>query len=77
LYSSPNIIRQIKSRRIWWARQVAYMGKERKVYKVSAEKTGGKRPLGRLRHRWEDGVKTNLRETGWGVEFIHLARDRD
>jgi hypothetical protein len=53
------------------------MGKERKVYKVSVEETGGKRPLGRLRHRREDGIKTNLRETGWGVEFIHLARDRD
>jgi hypothetical protein len=35
------------------------------------------KPLGRPRHRWEDGIKMDLREIGWGVEWIHLARDRD
>jgi hypothetical protein len=69
LYSSPNIIRQIKSRRMRWMEHVACRGEERKVYKVSVGKPKGKRPLVRLRHRWEDGIKMNLRETGWeGVE---------
>jgi hypothetical protein len=41
-------------------------------------KPKGQRPLGRLRHRWEDGIKVNLKEIGWGgVEWLHLAQDRD
>jgi hypothetical protein len=77
LYSSPNIIRQIKSRRMRWAGHVACMGKERNVYKVLMGKPEGKRPLGRPRHRWEDGIRMDLREIGWGsVEWIHLAQDR-
>jgi hypothetical protein len=67
LYSSPNIIRQVKSRRMRWAGHVARMGEERKVYKVSVGKPEGKRPLGRSRHRWEDRIRMDLRETGWGV----------
>jgi hypothetical protein len=48
------------------------------VYKVLIGKPEGKRPLGRPRHRWEDGIRMNLRETGWGsVEWIQLAQDRD
>jgi hypothetical protein len=48
------------------------------VYKVLVGKHEGKRPLGRLRHRWEDGIRMDLRETCWkGVEWIHLAQDRD
>jgi hypothetical protein len=47
LYSSPNIIRQIKSRRLRWARHVARIGEERNVYKVLMEKTEGKKPVGR------------------------------
>jgi hypothetical protein len=43
------------------------MGEETKVYKVLVEKLKGKRPLGRPRRRWEDGVRMDLRETGWGV----------
>jgi hypothetical protein len=53
LYSSPNIIRQIKSRRMRWAGQVVDMGEERKVYKVLVGKPEGKRPLGRPRRRWD------------------------
>jgi hypothetical protein len=51
LYSSSNIIRQIKSRRMRWAEHVARMGGERKLYKVLVGKPKGKRPLGRPRHR--------------------------
>jgi hypothetical protein len=52
LYSSPDIIRQIKSRRMRWAGHVARMGEEREVYKVLVEKPERKRSLGRPRHRW-------------------------
>jgi hypothetical protein len=53
LFSSSDIIRQVKSRRIRWAGQVARMGEERKVYKVLVGKPEGKRPLGRPRRRWD------------------------
>jgi hypothetical protein len=61
LYSSINIIRQIKSRRMRWAGHVARMGEERNVYKVLMGKSEGKRPLGRTRRRWEDGIRMDLR----------------
>jgi hypothetical protein len=67
LYSSPDIIRQIKSRRMRWAGHVARMGEGRNVYRVLVRKTEGKRPLGRPRRRWEDGIKLDLGEIGWGV----------
>jgi hypothetical protein len=67
LYWSPGIIRQIKSRRMRWAGHVARMGEGRKMYKVLVGKPKGKRPLERPRCRWEDGIKMDLRETGWGV----------
>jgi hypothetical protein len=77
-YSSPNIIRQIKSRRMRWAGHVARMGEDRKVYKVLVGKPEGKRPLGRPRRRWEDGIIMDLRVIGWrGVDWIRLAQDRD
>jgi hypothetical protein len=78
LYSSSDIIRQIKSKRMRWAGHVARMGEGRNVYRVLVGKPEGKRPLGRPRRRWEDGIKMDLGETGWGgVEWIHLAQDRD
>jgi hypothetical protein len=78
LYSSPDIIRQVKSRRMRWAGHVAHVGEERKVYKVLVGKPKGRRPLGRPSHRWEDGVRMDLREIGLGcVDWIRLAQDRD
>jgi hypothetical protein len=53
------------------------MGEGRNVYRVLLGKPGGKRPLERSRLRWQDGIRTDLREIGWGVEWIHLAQDRD
>jgi hypothetical protein len=77
LYSSPDIIRQIKSRRMRWAGHVTRMGQERNVYRVLMRKPERKRPLGRPRHRWEDGIRIYLRETGWeNVQWIQLAQDR-
>jgi hypothetical protein len=78
LYSSPDIIRQIKSRRMRWAGHVARMGEERNVYRVLMVKPEGKRLLGRPRRRWEDGMIVDFGEIGWGnVEWIQLAQDRD
>jgi hypothetical protein len=78
LYSSPDIIRQVKSRRMKWAGHVARMGEERRVYKVLVGKPEGRRPLGRPRRRWEDGIRMDLRVTGLGgVDWIRLAQDRD
>jgi hypothetical protein len=78
LYSSPNIIRQIKSRRMWLAGHVARMGEERNVYRALMGKPEGKRPLERPRHRWEDGIRMDLGEIGWGsVDWLQLAQDRD
>jgi hypothetical protein len=78
LYSSPDIIRQVKSRRMRWAGHVARMREERKVYKVLVGKPEGRRPLGRPRRRWEDRIRMDLREIGsGGVDWIRLAQDRD
>jgi hypothetical protein len=78
LHSSPNIIRQIKSRRMRWARHVARMGEESNVYRVLMGKPEGKRPFERTRHRWEDGIRMDLREIGCeSVDWLQLAQDRD
>jgi hypothetical protein len=78
LYSSLNIVRVIKSRRMRWAGHVARKGKERGVYRVLVEKPEGKRPLGRLRHRWVDNIRMDLQEVGYGyMDLIGLAQDRD
>jgi hypothetical protein len=71
LYLSPDIIRQVNSRRMRWAGYVARIGEERKLYKVLVEKPEGKRPLGRPRRRWEDVIRMDLREIGLGdVDWI-------
>jgi hypothetical protein len=76
-YSSLDIIRRIKSRRMKWVGHVAHMGQDRKVYKVLGN-SEGKSPLGRLWCRRKDGLRMDLREIGWGgVEWIHLAQGRD
>jgi hypothetical protein len=78
LYSSPNIIRMIKSRRIRWAGHVARMGETRNVYRILVGKPEGKRPLGRPRRRWLDNIKMDLGEIGWDDrDWICLAQDRD
>jgi hypothetical protein len=66
LYSSPNTIRQIISGRMRWAVHVARMGEGRKLYKVLVGKPEGNRPLGRPRCRWEDVIRMDLGEAGWG-----------
>jgi hypothetical protein len=78
LYSSPNIIRMIKSRRMRWSGYAARMGETRNAYRILVGKTEGKRPLGRPRCRWVDNIKIDLREIGWdGMDWINLAQDRD
>ena len=64
LYSSPNIVRVIKSRRMRWAGHVARMGEERDLYRVLVGKPGGRRPLGRPRRRWVYNIRTDLQEVG-------------
>ena len=65
-------------RRIRWAGHVARMGVRRGVYKVLVGKHEGKKPLGRLRHRWEENIKMDIQEVGCGgMEWIELAQDRD
>ncbi|KAJ4440742.1 hypothetical protein ANN_08966 [Periplaneta americana] len=78
LYSSPDVIRNIKSRRLRWAGHVARMGESRNAYRVLVGRPEGKRPLGRSRRRWEDNIKMDLREMGYDDrEWINLAQDRD
>jgi len=77
LYSSPNIVRVIKSRMIW-ARHVARMGEERGVYRVLVGKLEGRRPMGRPRRRWVDNIRLVLQAVGCGyMDWIELAQDRD
>jgi hypothetical protein len=78
LYSSPSIIRMMKSKRMRWAGHVARMGEKRNAYRLLVVKPEGKRPLGRPRRRWVDNIKIDLLEIGWGgVDWIGLAQDRD
>jgi len=68
----------MKSWMIRWAERVALMGDMRNAYRLLVGKPGGKRPLGRPKHRWEDNIRMNLREIGWEVvDWMHLAQDRD
>jgi hypothetical protein len=77
LYSSPSIIRIIKSRRMRWAGHVARMGEKRNVYRLLVGKPEGKRPLGRPRRRWIDNIKMDLLEIRLSVVgWIGLTQDR-
>jgi hypothetical protein len=77
LYSSPSIIRIIKSRRMRWAGHLARMGEKRNVYRLLVGKPEGQRPLGRPRRRWIDNIKMDLLEIGVNVvDWIGLAQDR-
>jgi hypothetical protein len=78
LYSSPNIVRVINSRRIRWTGHVEHMGDSRGVFRVLVGKRERKRPLGRPRRRREDNIKVGLQEVGYGgMDWIELAQDRD
>ena len=78
LYCSPNIIWVIKSRRMRWAGHVACMGERRGAYRVLVGKPEGQRPLRRPRHRWEDNIKIDLQEVGYGgMDWFDLAQDRE
>ena len=78
LYSSPNIVRVIKSKRMRRAGHVARMGERRDAYRILVGKPEGKRPLWRPRLRWEDNIKMDLQEMGCGgIDWIELAQDRD
>jgi hypothetical protein len=78
LYSSPSIIRIIKSRRMRWAGHEARMGEKRNAYRLLVGKPEGKRPLGRPRRRWVDNIRMDLGEVGWGdVDWIGLDQDRN
>jgi hypothetical protein len=70
LYSSPNIVRVIKSRRMRWAGHVARMGEGRGVYRVLVGRPECKRPLGRPRRMWEDNIKMDLRENKGSLGLI-------
>jgi len=78
LYSLPNIVRVVKSRRMRWAGHVARMGEARVVHRVLVGKPERKRPLERPRRRWEDNIKVDLQEVGGGYgDWMELAEDRD
>ena len=78
LYSSPNIITNLKSRRLRWAGHVVRMEQIRNTYRVLVGKPESKRPLGRPRRRWEDNIKMDLRKEGCDPrDWIALAEGRD
>jgi hypothetical protein len=78
LYSLPNIVRVVKSRRMRWAEHVVRMGEERVVHRVLVGKPEGKRPLGRPRRRGEDNIKIDVQEVGEGRgDWMELAQDRE
>jgi len=78
MYSSPNTVWVIKSRRIRWVGHVVRMGENGDIYRILVGKPEGKRPLGRPRHRWEDNIKMDLQEVGsGGMDCIKLAQDRN
>ena len=78
LYTSPKIVRVIKSTRMRWAGHVVRMGEERGVNRVLVVKSEKRRPLGRPWRRWVGNIKMDLQEVGCGyMDWIGLAQDRD
>ena len=78
LYSSPSIVLMTKSRRMRLVGHVARMGERRGVHRIMVGKPEWKRPLGRLRRRWENNIKIYLQEVGCGgMDWIELAQGRD
>ena len=78
LYSSLNIVRVIKARRMRWAKHVARMGDRKGLNRVLVGKPEGESPFGRPRRKWEDNIKMDLQEVGCGdMDWIELAHDRD
>jgi hypothetical protein len=78
MYSLPNIVRVVKSRRMRWAGHVAHMGEGRVMHRVLVGKPEGRRPLGRPRRRWEDNIKRGLQEVGGSCgDWMEWAQDRD
>ena len=70
LYSSPNIVLVIKSRRMRWAGNVVHMGVGRGAHRVLVGKPEGKRPLGKPRRRWVDNIRMDLQEVGCGLDWV-------
>jgi hypothetical protein len=78
LYSSPIVIRIIKSRKMRWMGHVAWMEEKRNTYRLLMGKPEKKRLLGRPRRRWVDNIRMDLGEMGWDdVDWIGLAQDRN
>jgi len=77
LYSLPNIVRVVKSRRMRWEGHVAHMGEKGGVHRVIVGKLVVKRPMGRPTSRWEDNIKMDLRKVGGGGDWMELAQDGD
>jgi hypothetical protein len=72
LYTSPSTVGVIKARRMRWARHVARIWEVRGAYNILVGSPEGRRPLGRPRRRWEDNIKMDIREIGFGdVDWIH------
>jgi hypothetical protein len=78
LYTSPNIVRVIKSRRMTWTGHVMEMGKRRGVYRILVGKPEGNRPMGRQQRRGKNNIQMDLQEVGFSsMDWIGLAQDRD
>jgi hypothetical protein len=77
LYSSPNIIRAIKSTRMRWVGHLAHMGEKRDAYRILVGIPKGRRPFGRPRRKWDDNIKMDIQEVEWGMNWIDLSQDRD
>jgi len=78
LYTLPNIVRVVKSKRMRWAGHVARMGEDRGVHRLLVVKSEVKMPFGRPRRRLEDNIKMALEEVGGGRgEWMELAQNSD